>query len=68
MHKKCPQNFYEKSYLFNSKHLHYLSEFYTFVYITESFPLQIIFEYAISSAVEKYVHWIQTQFVLNDTI
>jgi hypothetical protein len=52
----------------SSKHLHYLSAFYTFVYISESFSLHVIFEYVIVLSVEKYVHRIQTQFVLNDTI
>jgi len=28
----------------NSKHLHYLSAFFTFVYISESFSLHVIFE------------------------
>jgi hypothetical protein len=50
-------------------HLHYLSAFYTFVYnISESFSLHLMFEWPIASSVEKYVHRIQTQFVLNDTI
>jgi hypothetical protein len=39
--------------------------FFTFVRISESFSLHVIFEYAIASSVEKCVHRIQTQFVLN---
>jgi competence protein ComGF len=38
------------------------------LYISESFCVHVIFEYATASPVEKYVHRIQTQFVLNDTI
>jgi hypothetical protein len=52
----------------NSKHLRYLNRYFTFEYVSESFYLHVIFQSSIASSVDKYVQWIQTQFVLNDTI